>query len=81
MTEEQFVAGNAFQPEEETVKAEEVEASSTHTADRPPTPEEEALADEAANDPDSSGDRAEVRRHYREMTQTGANIQGEGRVD
>lgn len=46
-------------------------------ADRPPTEEEEAVADRVAEDVDlgSVGD------HYREATETGAQVQGEGQIE
>jgi hypothetical protein len=47
------------------------------TADRPPTPEEERLADEAAEDVDLES----VAEHYEEMTERGVHQKGEGRID
>ena len=44
------------------------------------TPEEEAAADRAFDDPELSGDHQEVARHYREMTELGANVKGEGQL-
>jgi len=45
-----------------------------------PTPDEERLAEEAAKDPEFSGDHAEVAEHYREMTERGVTQEGEGRI-
>jgi hypothetical protein len=56
-----------------TRQAEAEEARARHVADRPPSPEEEeSVAERAVED--------EVRTHYREMTEIGANEVGEGRV-
>jgi hypothetical protein len=56
-----------------TRQAEAEEARAPHVADRPGTPEEEALAGDEGVDDD-------VRTHYREMTELGANDPGEGRI-
>ena len=56
------------------------DADARHAAGRPPTSEEERRADEAAGNPDVSGDQDDVARHYREMTARGAAQKGEGRV-
>jgi hypothetical protein len=45
------------------------------------TPEDEAAADRARNDPELAGDQQEVAKHYREMTELGANAKGEGKID
>jgi hypothetical protein len=47
------------------------------TADRPPTPEEEQAAEAAEKDVDV--ERAEE--HFREMTELGAHVQGEGEIE
>jgi hypothetical protein len=49
-------------------------------ADDELTPEEEAAADRARNDPELSGDQEKVAEHYREMTELGANTKGEGKI-
>jgi hypothetical protein len=60
---------------DETTKIEELlEASAAHSADRPPTAEEEAAADGNAPDP-------EVAEHEREMGKIGAEVKGEGEID
>jgi hypothetical protein len=59
---------------QEATKAEEArEAAAAHTADRPPTPDEEAAAEGNTLDP-------EVSRHEREMGKTGADVKGEGEI-
>jgi hypothetical protein len=50
-----------------------LESAATHTADRPPTPEEEAAAESNTLDPD-------VARHEREMGKIGAEVKGEGEI-
>lgn len=57
-----------------TKAAEEREANVAHTADRPPTAEEEAAAEGNALDP-------EVSSHEREMGKIGAEIKGEGEIE
>ena len=60
---------------DEATKVEEMlEAAAAHTADRPPTAEEEAAADGNALDP-------EVAEHEREMGKIGAEVKGEGEID
>ena len=60
---------------DETTRIEELlEASAAHSADRPPTSEEEAAADGNALDP-------EVAEHEREMGRIGAEVKGEGQID
>jgi hypothetical protein len=56
-----------------TRQAEAEEADAPHEADRPPTPEEEASAEGRTVDPD-------VRAHYEEMAELGAEDKGEGRI-
>jgi hypothetical protein len=59
---------------DDATKAEEAgEARATHTADRPPTPDEEAAAEENELDPD-------VAAHEREMGRIGADVKGEGEI-
>ena len=60
--------------DEETKVEELLEASAAHTADRPPTPEEEAAAEGNMLDP-------EVAEHEREMGKIGAEVKGEGQID
>jgi hypothetical protein len=45
--------------------------------DRPPTPAEERAAEEGSRDVDT--DRVEE--HFREMTERGAHVQGEGQIE
>jgi hypothetical protein len=60
---------------DESTKIEELlEASAAHSADRPPTVEEEAAADGNVADP-------EVAAHEREMGKIGAEVKGEGEID
>lgn len=49
------------------------EAVASHTADRPPTPDEEAAADGNRLDPG-------VAEHEREMDTLGAEVEGEGHI-
>jgi hypothetical protein len=60
---------------DEGTKAEEArEATAPHTADRPPTAEEEVAAEENTLDP-------EVAAHEKEMGKIGADVKGEGEID
>jgi hypothetical protein len=60
---------------DESTKDEEArEATAAHTADRPPTAEEEAAAEGNALDP-------EVSEHEKEMGKIGAEIKGEGEIE
>jgi hypothetical protein len=58
---------------EATREAEAEEARAAHVVDRAPTAEEETAAQDLEVDPD-------VRAHYEEMTELGANEVGEGRI-
>ena len=60
--------------QEATKEEEGREASAAHTADRPPTAEEEAAAEGNTLDPD-------VSLHEREMGKIGAEVKGEGEID
>jgi hypothetical protein len=75
MTEEPSNGSNA--PDAEVQRATEIEeileAAASHTADRPPTAEEEAAAESNTLDP-------EVSRHEREMGEIGADVKGEGEI-
>jgi hypothetical protein len=53
---------------------EEEEAGAAHVADRAPTAEEEAAAEQNTLDPD-------VAAHEREMDRLGAEVKGEGQID
>jgi hypothetical protein len=60
---------------EEATKAEEArEAAAAHTADRPPTPDEEAAAEGNTLEPG-------VAEHEREMGKIGAEVKGEGEIE
>ena len=62
-----------------TKRAEEVDATQEHKADRAPTSEEEAAAERSL---ESLGeDREDVASHYEEMTDIGAHAKGEGAVE
>jgi hypothetical protein len=50
------------------------DAKAAHAPDRPPTPSEEAVAEKQAL-PDGTAE------HYKEMTKTGADVQGEGQIE
>jgi hypothetical protein len=60
-------------PSPETRAAEREEAGAEHDADRAPTSDEEAVADELDVDP-------EVAANYEEMAERGADQKGEGRI-
>jgi hypothetical protein len=64
------------QPDDSTRQADESDAFAAHDADRPPSPAEEAIADEAAAGVDPS-----VAEHFKEMDELGANVKGEGRIE
>jgi hypothetical protein len=62
--------------QDETRAAEGREADVRGRADRPPTPDEEAVAERVAADvPD------EVAEHYEEMIERGAGVRGEGQIE
>ncbi len=68
-------SGHSDRDVEGATKAEEArEAAAAHTADRPPTSEEEAAAEANTLDPG-------VSEHEREMGKIGADVRGEGEVD
>jgi hypothetical protein len=60
-------------PNRDTRDAERADAEVTTQADRPPTSEEERLAEEHVLDPD-------VAEHEREMADRGVKQEGEGRI-
>ena len=62
-------------PDDQTKKAEREDAAVHAGSDRPPTPEEEAVAEELP------GIDADVEEHYQEMAERGAKQKGEGRID
>jgi hypothetical protein len=62
-------------PDDETRKTEREDAKVRAGSDRPPTPEEEAVADELPGIDD------EVSDSYKEMAERGAKQKGEGRID
>ena len=60
---------------DETVEADERDATAAHRADREPTPEEEAAADGHGEvSPESAA-------AYKEAIERGANVKGEGQID
>ena len=67
------MAGDHTEVSDATRQAEREESEAAHRPDRPPTPEEESVADARSVDP-------EVREHYEEMAETGAESEGEGRI-
>jgi hypothetical protein len=73
MSEESSNSGTDAEVQEATKAEEAREAAAAHTADRPPTPDEEAAAEGNTLDP-------EVSRHEREMGKTGADVKGEGEI-
>ena len=60
-------------PNEETRQADRNALEAEHAAGQEPTPEEEQAAERNAVSP-------ETPQHYQEMTERGANQQGEGRI-
>jgi hypothetical protein len=70
---------NEAQPDEATREAERVDATQAHTADRPPTGDEEAAAERSLED--FGGDREKVAEHYEEMSDIGAHVKGEGAIE
>ena len=71
--------GNETEPTEATEAAEQVDATQSAAADRLPTEEEEAAAEESRKK--FEGDEAEVAKHYEEMADLGAQDKGEGRIE
>ena len=65
-------APNTF-PDGGTVDADREDAAAPHDPDRPPTPDEERIADEQELDP-------EVARSYEEAMERGAHVRGEGEI-
>lgn len=63
------------QPNEQTAATERDEASAAHEAPQRADEREEKAAEEARNEVDES-----VREHYREMTDKGAKVKGEGEI-
>jgi hypothetical protein len=61
-------------PDDATKAEEEREAHAAHTADRPPTDDEERAAESNTLDP-------EVSEHEREMGKIGADVKGEGEIE
>ena len=67
------MANDHTRPSADTRSAEAAEAAARHEPDRPPTPDEEARADELSVDPG-------VARNFEEAAERGANQKGEGRI-
>ena len=67
------------EPTEATRETERDDARQAHTADRPPTAEEEVAAERAQRS--FGADRESVAEHYDEMTEIGANVKGEGEIE
>jgi hypothetical protein len=59
-------------PDKDTIAEDREALQNEHGADRPPTPEEEAKAEENELDPDAA-------RRYKEALERGAAQEGEGR--
>jgi hypothetical protein len=60
--------------DQSTVEADERDAKAAHSADRSPTGEEEAKAEEFDLDPKTA-------KAYDEALERGANVRGEGQID
>ena len=69
---------NENEPTAATREAERADATHAHAADRQPTGEEEAAADESLA---GDANRDEVAAHYEEMIDIGAHVKGEGAVE
>jgi hypothetical protein len=67
------------EPDDTTREAERSEAGKSHTADRPPTPEEDAAAERERAESDAD-DRKDVAEHYEDMAELGADVKGEGEI-
>jgi hypothetical protein len=67
------MTGDHTRPDSETADEEEAEASRAHEADREPTEDEERAAERNTLDP-------AVAEHYKEATERGAAVKGEGEV-
>lgn len=67
---------NRSTPSTQTEAEEEREAQASHAADRPPTDEESKAADSTA---DSADER--VSKAFKEASETGADIKGEGQIE
>jgi hypothetical protein len=65
---------------EENERASSDDVATAHGVDGKVTPDDEAAADRAFDDPELSGDHEEVAEHYREMTGLGAHVKGEGQL-
>ena len=65
---------------DDTTRPEAKDVAADHGVDDHVQPEDEAAADRAFADPELSGDHEEVAEHYREMTELGAKVKGEGQV-
>ena len=65
--------------DEGTLEAERAEAGEAHGADRPPTSEEEAAAEAAAEK--FEGESKEAAAHFEELSDIGAKDKGEGRIE
>jgi hypothetical protein len=70
---------NDPEPTEATREAEKVDATQLHSADRPPTSEEETAAEESERK--FGADKEAVAEHSEEMSDIGAHVKGEGRID
>jgi hypothetical protein len=68
------------EPDDSTLAEEKVEAVHDHSADKPATEKESAVADEQFANSDES-ERAEIAKHEKEMMEIGAEIKGEGAID
>jgi hypothetical protein len=70
---------NVTEPDAGTLEAEREDEASAHTADRAPTPDEEAAAERGATE--TAANLEEVAEHYEEMADLGAHVKGEGEID
>jgi hypothetical protein len=73
------VTDRPTEPDEATEAAEQTEAGSAHTSDRPPTDAESADAEREFGSTDED-ERRRVAEHEREMNELGARAKGEGRI-
>lgn len=73
MTDGRTEANDRQKVSAQTRQFEQRDAQAEHTADRPPTEDEERLAEDEQPSP-------EVSEHFEEMTELGVNQKGEGRI-
>jgi hypothetical protein len=80
LTEERTVTeGKQTEPDAGTRRAERSDAEHGHTADRPPSPDEDEAAEREYETLDED-ERKDVAEHYKDMVERGAKVKGEGEI-